>query len=82
VPGVTDEPIGVVESEPMAVEHALAANGYDPGRVDGVIDGDTRAAIREFQRDRDLAVTGAIDHDTGEELQMSRYSGERAYPGS
>jgi len=48
-----------------------------------MIDSDTQAAIREFQRDNDLAVTGTIDRETQEELRVSRYdSGERAYPRS
>lgn len=49
------------------MEDALADNGYDPGRIDGIIDSDTRAAIREFQRDRDLAVTGTMDRETEKE---------------
>ena len=84
VPGVTDDmPGDVSEHDAMAVEEALANNCYDPGRIDGMIDSDTQAAIREFQRDNDLAVTGTIDRETQKELRVSRYdSGERAYPRS
>ena len=84
VPGFTDDmPADVSEHDAMAVEEALANNGYDPGRIDGMIDSDTQAAIREFQRDNNLAVTGTIDRETQEELRVSRYdSGERAYPRS
>jgi hypothetical protein len=84
VPGVTDDSQGVVSGQgAIVVEDALADNGYDPGRIDGMIDSDTRAAIREFQRDRDLAVTGTMDRETEKELHISRYSsGERGYPRS
>ena len=86
VPGVTDDSQGVVSGQDViviVVEDALADNGYDPGRIDGIIDSDTRAAIREFQRDRDLAVTGTMDRETEKELRISRYSsGERRYPRS
>ena len=84
VPGVTDDMPGYIsEHDAMAVEEALANNGYDPGRIDGMIDSDTQAAIREFQRDNDLAVTGTIDRETQKELRVSRYdSGQRAYPRS
>jgi len=34
----------------MRIESALAALGYDPGQVDGVIDGNTRLAIVDWQR--------------------------------
>ena len=54
-----------------------------PDGIDGIIDSETRAAIREFQRDRDLAVTGTMDRETEKELRISRYSsGERRYPRS
>jgi hypothetical protein len=84
VPGVTDDRQGVVSGQgAIVVEDALADNGYDPGRIDGIIDSDTRAAIREFQRDRDLASTGIIDRETEEALRMGRYdSAERGYPRS
>ena len=42
----------------------MEANGYDPGRMDGFMDNDTRAAIREFKKDNDLVVTGSIDEKT------------------
>ena len=68
VPGVTEDMQEMSRSETMALEEALAANGYDPGRVDGIIDGQTRAAIEAFQRDHRLVATGIIDPNTGELL--------------
>jgi peptidoglycan hydrolase-like protein with peptidoglycan-binding domain len=80
VPGVTEESLGgVSERNAIVIEEALAGNGYDPGAVDGVIDSDTRAAIREFQSDNDLAVTGSIDRDTENMLGNSE---ERSRPSS
>lgn len=72
-PGVPGESFGTAsEGNVMALEEALADNGYDPGPIDGMIDSDTRAAIREVQEDHDLAVTGSIDRETEQQLGMSR----------
>jgi len=38
----------------------LAARGYDPGPVDGVMGERTRAAIRAYQRDRQMPVDGQV----------------------
>jgi hypothetical protein len=65
VPGVTEENnSGISQQEVQDIQRALEANGYDPGRMDGFMDNDTRAAIREFQKDNDLVVTGSIDEKT------------------
>jgi putative peptidoglycan binding protein len=72
VPGVTEENrVGVSGDGARTVEEALAANGYDPGAVDGFIDLETRAAIREFQRENELVVTGNIDGETARLLGIS-----------
>ena len=65
VPGVTEENnSGISQQEVQDIQRALEANGYDPGRMDGFMDNDTRAAIREFQKDNALVVTGSIDEKT------------------
>lgn len=46
------------------VQGELKRLGYDIARVDGVWGESTRQALTEFQRDRDLAVTGRIDRGT------------------
>lgn len=46
------------------VEARLAQLGLEPGNVDGRIDGDTRGAIRKYQRDRQLTVSGFLDQAT------------------
>lgn len=38
--------------------------GFDPGPIDGIMGPQTRAAIRDFQRDQGLAVTGRLDSRT------------------
>jgi peptidoglycan hydrolase-like protein with peptidoglycan-binding domain len=43
------------------VQIALARRGYYRSAIDGQAGQQTRSAIRRYQRDRRLAVTGAID---------------------
>ena len=42
------------------VQSRLAARGYDPGPVDGVVGERTRAAIRAYQRDQGLPMDGQL----------------------
>ena len=42
------------------LQSQLAARGYDPGPVDGVMGERTRAAIRAYQRDRQMPVDGQV----------------------
>jgi len=51
-----------------AVEEALQAKGYRPGKIDGVADDEARTAIRTFQKDNGLSVTGMIDQRTADKL--------------
>lgn len=44
----------------MIIEQRLDALGFEPGAVDGVIDDDTRRAIRRYQRASDLPATGYL----------------------
>lgn len=45
-------------------QERLDALGLDPGPIDGVMGARTRDALREFQRKRDLPVTGELDWQT------------------
>lgn len=45
---------------------------YNPGPIDGIIGPQTRQAIREFQRDRDIFADGRLDRETLEELGVRR----------
>jgi hypothetical protein len=72
VPGVTEENNTAMSREDtIAVEEALAASGFDPGVVDGFVDNDTRTAIREFQKDNDLVITGTVDKNTAQLLGIA-----------
>ena len=52
--------------DPMveAVQQALTARGFDPGKVDGAMGSRTRSALREFQSSVGLPATGEIDAAT------------------
>jgi hypothetical protein len=43
------------------VQRALKRSGYYYGSVDGIIGSGSRSAIRAYQRDRGLSITGRID---------------------
>ena len=45
----------------LAVQKVLNALGYSVGRPDGAIGNQTRAAIRAFEADKGLPVTGSIN---------------------
>jgi len=50
------------------VQNALTDQGYDPGSRDGHMGWRTREAIRDFQRDQGLPVTGNLDYETAQRL--------------
>jgi hypothetical protein len=56
----------------LFVQDALARRGYYEGEVDGVIGSQTRSAIREFQRDNGLPVTGQINSSLLRTLRNAR----------
>lgn len=58
--------VGAIDplEEPSGVQARLNNLGYFCGAIDGVVDTLTENAIREFQREHDLEVTGAADDQT------------------
>jgi hypothetical protein len=52
----------------MGIQRALSEQGYDAGPFTGYITTRTSDALRQFQRDRGLPVTGIIDEATADEL--------------
>jgi hypothetical protein len=50
------------------VQYELTRRGYYPGAVDGILGGQTRDAIAQFQADRGLPVTGRINQLLLDEL--------------
>lgn len=53
------------------LQQALVDTGYGPINVDGVMGAQTSAAIRQFQQDKGLAVTGQLSDRLLAELVMS-----------
>ena len=46
------------------VEQRLAALGHEPGEIDGAFDERTRRALRRYQDEASLPVTGYMNQDT------------------
>ncbi len=68
----TSNPAAASNAPAMSVASAqrrLAELGYQPGPADGSAGGRTATAIRAFQRDRGLDVTGRLDAATASELR-------------
>ena len=53
------------------VQQALKAKGYDPGTTDGVMGTQTQEALRKFQKENGLKVTGTVDAQTAKALGVS-----------
>ncbi|MDF0602700.1 peptidoglycan-binding domain-containing protein [Psychromarinibacter sp. C21-152] len=56
----TERQLHLVRATRLRVEERLDAAGHPPGRIDGVFDAATRAAIADFQRRADLPATGYL----------------------
>lgn len=56
---------------PLEAQLALDREGISSGSLDGKIGSQTRAAIRAFQRQMDLPVTGELDADTKSNLVLN-----------
>jgi peptidoglycan hydrolase-like protein with peptidoglycan-binding domain len=71
------------EADVAAVQQVLADLGYAPGKIDGVYGEATKAAVIAFQRDRNIARTGAITPELLAELKrvtgrdLTRLAAER-----
>lgn len=57
-------------------EEALKAKGLNPGPIDGKMDSETQEALREFQKQNKLAVTGSLDEQTAEKLGVKLAEGK------
>ena len=51
-------------------QERLKAEGFDPGSIDGELDSQTEAAIRQYQEKQGIPVSGALDEETMRELQL------------
>lgn len=61
---------GEVNFNVSEVQSALARAGYYDGAIDGSLGPATRSALRRYQRDRGLSVTGRIDQSVVEALRV------------
>jgi membrane-bound lytic murein transglycosylase B len=52
------------------VQSALAREGYYDGRIDGRLGNATQKALRRYQRDHGLEVTGGISRGVIEALRL------------
>jgi mannosyl-glycoprotein endo-beta-N-acetylglucosaminidase len=59
-------------SEVRAAQQQLKNDGYYKGRIDGIDGPMTMAAIRNYQRDNNLAVSGQLDSQTRDQLGISQ----------
>src|SRR5688572_31673938 len=55
--------VRLTRTEVKTAEARLEALGYRPGRVDGVVDGNTRSALTLFQKWEYRKVTGQLNRD-------------------
>ncbi len=59
-----EQQLGLNDVTSRLIEQRLAQLGLDPGPIDGRFTPDTRRALRQFQRGRDLPVTGFLSEQT------------------
>jgi len=53
------------------IQETLRQKGYAPGPVDGVFGPRSIKALKQFQKDKKLRVTGKIDVETARQLQAA-----------
>jgi membrane-bound lytic murein transglycosylase B len=59
------------KGEIQLVQERLKAEGFDPGPVNGVLTPQTETAIRHYQENKGIPVSGALDEATLREMQIS-----------
>jgi peptidoglycan hydrolase-like protein with peptidoglycan-binding domain len=75
IPEIIERP-GAMNSGQMVVspenvrraQEALKTKGYNPGAASGNLHPGTQEALRSFQKDNDLPVTGVLDQSTAAKL--------------
>lgn len=65
-----DQPQYQVDSQVSSVQSALAREGYYDGAIDGRLGPATQKALRKYQRDHGLQVTGGITRAVIEALRL------------
>jgi len=59
------------------MQQALKHKGFDPGPMDGVIGPKPTAALKDYQKSENLAMTGKIDRDTDVKFGVKKVSAEK-----
>ena len=76
-PAADEAALGLKRSENELVQRGLAASGFVPGKIDGLIGGDTRKALRAWQAEQGHEATGYLTADEARTL----ITAERLRPG-
>lgn len=63
---------GRLSSYTTAIQEELAQHGYFRGRIGGELSGSLRQAIREYEEDAELPVTGQVSEDLLDHLKFAR----------
>lgn len=66
-----DTQITLTSAEVKAVQQALFSRGFLQSKPSGKLDAETRQALRDFQKARDIEVTGRIDAATLDKLEIT-----------
>jgi peptidoglycan hydrolase-like protein with peptidoglycan-binding domain len=61
---VIKEKVALSKGDVKNVQIALRNAGYKPGKIDGVYGRETTAAVKKFQKDRNLISSGKVDART------------------
>lgn len=68
-PGMgSDQQVSASADDINKAKEALKEKGLNPGPLDGKMDSQTQQALREFQKQNNLTVTGSLDQQTAEKL--------------
>lgn len=78
-PNLSDEKMAVTSDDIRQAQNALKAKGLTPGE-DGRMDAKTQQALRDFQKNNNLPVTGVLDDKTAEKLGVNKSSDMRSMP--
>jgi len=69
---VADMPPKMGQAYVLGIQEELHAHGYRPGPTDGILGQRTRAAIRAYERDAKLPVTGAATKEILDHLKFTQ----------
>lgn len=61
------------------VQRELEDRGYRVGYIDGIVGPKTKSALKKFQRDANIPVTGAVDIETANSLSLDVTNTARAH---